>query len=85
MPAHRKSAPRRRLTRGVALDDDERRTPMVRAVAVVAGIVLLVAGTGGSGSVHADPRPVESGGAARRAASAVSGIGGRGISRRPPK
>jgi hypothetical protein len=45
--AHGKSPPRRRLTRGFALDDDERRTPMVRAAAVVAGTVLLVAGTGG--------------------------------------
>jgi hypothetical protein len=35
------------LTRGFALDDDERRTPMVRAAAVFAGTVLLVAGTGG--------------------------------------
>jgi hypothetical protein len=36
MPAHGKSPPRRRFTRGVALDDDERRTPMARAAAVVA-------------------------------------------------
>lgn len=42
-PREEPAAPR--VTRGVGLDDDEPRTPLVGAVAVVARIVLLVSGT----------------------------------------